>query len=118
VLGIGAGVGMGVTERTREFAVMRVMGAGTGVVFATVMGEGLILGLASAGTAAVASVPLSVVVARVAGIGADGSTWGMLPSVGSIAIWLLIVLAAAALASLHPARAATRANLRLALDYR
>ena len=87
ILGLASAMTTGVLERTREFAVMRAIGASSTAILRTVIGEGCFVGLLS--VAAAAAIPL----------------------------WLIIVLVGAAAASAYPAWTAFKLTIREALAY-
>jgi putative ABC transport system permease protein len=82
-----------------------------------VLAEGLLIGVMSVGFAAVASVPLTWIAARVVGAASLGPARGTIMSAYSIPLWLAVVLAGATAASLGPVRKALRVAVREALAY-
>jgi putative ABC transport system permease protein len=117
LLGLGSTLGTSVLERAREFGVMRAIGAGDRSIRAVVLAEGLLIGIMSVGLAAVASVPLTFVAARVVGAASLGSARETIVSAYSIPLWLAVVLTGATVASLGPVRKALRVAVREALAY-
>jgi putative ABC transport system permease protein len=117
LLGLGSTLGASVLERVREFGVMRAIGAGDGSIRAVVLAEGLMIGVSSAGLAAAASVPLTLVAARVVGAASLGPARNAIASAYAVPLWLAAVMAGAALVSLIPARQALRLSVREALAY-
>jgi putative ABC transport system permease protein len=115
-LGLASAMATGVLERTREFAVMRAIGAPSSAILRVVVGEGVVAGTLSVAAAALLSVPLSVAVARVVGTGSLGPALGVV-SAGAIPLWLAIVLAGAVVASAYPAWTASKLTIREALAY-
>jgi putative ABC transport system permease protein len=115
-LGLASAMATGVLERTREFAVMRAIGARSATILRIVIGEGVFAGTLSVAAAALLSVPLTVAVARVVGTGSLGPAPGVV-SAGAIPLWLGIVLAGAAAASAYPAWKASKLTIREALAY-
>ena len=59
IMGLGSAMTIGVLERTREFAVMRVIGASAWTIRRTVVGEAVLVGALSAGISLVLSMPIS-----------------------------------------------------------
>ena len=117
VLGLASATATSVLERTREFAVLRAIGARNGSILRTVMGECLFIAALSVLVASVLSVPFTMWIATLIGAASLGPAMGVVPSATAIPLWLAIALASAALASGYPARRATRMTIRDALDY-
>jgi putative ABC transport system permease protein len=117
VLGLASAMATSVLERTREFAVLRAIGAGKGSILRTVIGEGLFIAALSVLAASVLSVPFTMWIATLIGTATLGPAMGVVLSATAIPLWLAIALASAALASGYPARRATRMTIRDALDY-
>lgn len=116
-LGLSTAMSISVLERTREFGIMRVLGATPGMVRRIVVTEGLVLGAMSWLLAIVLSLPLSAAVGTLVG---SISFFLPLPLVVSplgVSIWLLIAVIGAAAASAAPARGASRLTVREALAY-
>lgn len=108
---------LNVLERRREIGVLRAIGAASKVVAGLFVGEGLILGWLSW----IIALPLSVPAGRVM-TDALGSTLGGLSLVyrydpAGALYWLVIVSFLSILASLLPARGATRVSVRESLAY-
>jgi putative ABC transport system permease protein len=117
VLGLASAMATSVLERTREFAVLRAIGAGNGSILRTVIGEGLFMAALSVLVASVLSVPFTIWIATLIGTASLGPAMGVVLSATAIPLWLAIALASAALASGYPARRAARMTIRDALDY-
>lgn len=115
-LGLASTMTTGVLERTREFAVMRAIGASNAAIFRTVIGEAVFVGTLSVAAAAALSAPLTTAVAKVVGTSLLGPALGVI-SAGAIPIWLIIVLLGAAAASAFPAWTASKFTIREALVY-
>jgi putative ABC transport system permease protein len=108
---------LNVLERRREIGVLRAIGAGSKTVAGLFVGEGLTLGWLSW----IIALPLSVPAGRVM-TEALGSTLGGLSLVykydpAGALYWLVIVSFLSILASLLPARGATRISVRESLAY-
>jgi putative ABC transport system permease protein len=112
ILGLGSAATIGVLERAREFAVMRAIGARTGMIQRTVVGEALLVATVSVGVALALSAPLTIVVGSMIGTTSLGPDLGSAVSPEPLALWLLIVLPAAAVASAYPARKASQFTVR------
>ncbi len=115
-LGLASAMATGILERTREFAVMRAIGAGRAAILRTVIGEGVFVATLSAAAAALLSAPLAVAVARVVGTSSLGPALGVV-SGSAIPLWLAIVLVGAVAASAYPAWTASKLTIREALAY-
>jgi putative ABC transport system permease protein len=116
-IGLMGALSIAVVERTRELGVLRAIGATTPDLLRMLILEGVAQGLISW----VAAVPLSFVLGRrVAALMGQAlfkvdldyqyNAWAVL-------IWLAAVLLIAVLASLLPARSATRVSVRASLAY-
>ena len=116
LFGLGAAMATGVLERTREFAVMRAIGASNRAILGTVVGEGAFVGILSVAAALPLSAPLTVAVARVVGTGSLGPALGVV-SAAALPVWLAITLVGAAAASAFPAWQASKLTVREALSY-
>ncbi|MEI7771220.1 MAG: FtsX-like permease family protein [Chloroflexales bacterium] len=116
-VGLAGTMSMNIVERTREIGVLRAIGASDQDIQWIIVAEGLLIGLLSWALATLAALPISWALG--AGIG-----WAFLKnplpqaySLGSAAIWLGLVLALAAIASLLPAWSAARLTVREVLAY-
>jgi putative ABC transport system permease protein len=114
LLGLASALSVATAERTREFGVMRALGASRGVALRVVLAEGGVIGVASWLLAVTLSLPLSAVVGRVL---ASISAQDLAPRLGAPAIGLLLLalLAGAIVASLGPALRASRWSVRQSL---
>jgi len=106
-----------VVERTKEIGVLRAIGARSRTIMAMFMLEGVLIGLLSWAIAVVISLIASPPLA-----GAMGQTIFKMPldyryNWQAVAMWLLIVLLLSTLASIIPARHATRISVRDSLAY-
>jgi putative ABC transport system permease protein len=117
VMGLGSAMSISVLERTREFAVMRVIGARARTIRRGVIGEAVFIGILSACIALLLSVPLTVVVVRIVGSASLGPAIGTVLSAAAMPLWLVIVVASAAVASIYPAWKASKLQIREALSY-
>ena len=115
IFGLGSAIGSGVLERTREFAVMRSIGASSRAVAAIVVVEGLLYGAVSAVAALLLSIPLTLMLDRFIGMQAFLVPLPFVLPPAVVATCTAVGLAAAALASLAAARAAARLTIRDAL---
>lgn len=116
-IGLASGLSSSVLERTREFGVMHAIGAPPGAVRRIVTAEGLLTGAVGL----LVGVPVAVIVA----VGLDLMIGGMLGgdplplrfSWPAAAAWVAVVLVGAVLATLPPARRASRLTVGQALVY-
>lgn len=116
-LGLTGTMSMNVLERTREIGVLRSIGAESGAISQMVVVEGLLIGLMSWALAIPLAIPLTHLLDN--GLGSALMTLPltyMLSNDGILA-WLVIVLVLSAIASLLPARSATRLTVRDVLAY-
>ena len=117
VLGLSSAVGTRVLARTRELGVMRALGASDGCIRHSVLLEGVFIALLSVVVAAVLSVPLTAGLVSVVGPATLGTPGANAVSAVAVPLWLAVVLAAGAAASVAPARRALRITVREALIY-
>jgi putative ABC transport system permease protein len=117
LIGLGSTMSTNVIERTREFGVMKAIGASDSTIRRLVVFEGVFIAAVSCVVAAIPAVALTW--AMGAGL---GNLFLSTPipfevSVQGIAIWILAVILGAALATLAPASQAARLTVREALAY-
>lgn len=106
-----------VSERLREFAVMRTLGAKNITIFSLVINESLLMALCSYLLALPVAILFSwIIVGTLARISEQPLTVAV--SVDGLWLWLCIVLAGAFFSGLIPALHAMRFNLREALIYK
>jgi putative ABC transport system permease protein len=117
VMGLGSAMTISVLERTREFAVMRVIGASTGTIRRAVVGEAVLVGTLSAIIALVISAPLTLFVDWIVGTASFGPELGASLSAAAMPLWLAIVIIGAAAASAYPAWKASELTIREAIDF-
>jgi putative ABC transport system permease protein len=114
LLGLASAQSVAAAERTREFGVMRALGASRGLVLRVVLAEGVVIGGASWALAVALSLPLSAVVGRVL---ASISAQDLSPRLAgpTVAALLAALLAGAVVASLGPALRASGRPVRESL---
>jgi putative ABC transport system permease protein len=117
VMGLGSAMSIGVLERTREFAVMRVIGASAWTIRRTVVGEAVLVGALSAGISLVLSVPLTIFVEWIVGTASFGPALGTSFSAAAVPLWLAISVVGAVTASAYPSWRASRLTIREALGF-
>jgi len=116
-LGLASAMSTSVIERTREFGVMRAIGATSRVVLRNVLSEGVFTGLLSWLIAIPLSIPLSTQVGNLVGSLSFRVPLPLSLSPVALGIWLAVVLAGAAAASAFPAQRAARLTVRETLAY-
>ena len=114
LVGLAATIGIGVATRTREIGMMKAVGATDRRIFALIIGEALLVGVASWIASALLALPLTAVIDRfLNSLGFLSAQWVISPA--ALAIWLAAVLLGSAAAALMPARRAARLTVREAL---
>lgn len=108
---------IGVIERTKEIGVLRAIGARSPIILGMFVMEGIFQG----GLSWLISIPVSYLaspsVASALGHAMFGATLDYQYNWGAVFIWLGIIILVSALASLLPARGATRVSVRDSLAY-
>jgi putative ABC transport system permease protein len=116
-IGLMGSLSIGVVERTREIGVMRAIGARSRTIMGMFVMEGILQGLLSW----LLAVPLSFVVARwlanALGQVMFDANLDYHYNFSAVLIWLVIILIISTLASILPARNATRISVRDSLAY-
>jgi len=108
---------MNVLERTREIGVMRAIGASNGAIRRIVVTEGVMVGLLSWLIALGLSFPLSYLICVGEGLALLKRPLDYVYNWEGVIIWLGLVIAISAVASLWPAINAGRLTVRDALAY-
>ncbi len=116
-LGLMSSMGTSVIERTREFGVMRAVGAKSRTVLRNVISEGIFISLMSWFIAVVVSIPPTLVVNNLIGGLFSGIPLTLIVSPMSLGVWLLIILVGSIAASAYPAWQASRLTIRETLAY-
>lgn len=116
-LGLTSTMSMNVLERVREFGVMRTIGAKSRAVLAIVVVEGLLIGALSWVLAALSSIPLTFLVAQIAGQVGLGASLSIVLSPLAIGVWLGVITLLAGIASSLPASNALSLTVREVLAY-
>jgi putative ABC transport system permease protein len=116
-IGLTGTMGMNVLERTREIGVMRSIGAVNGEIMRTVIVEGLVIGGISWLLGALLSFPITYLLSWIISSAIFQSQIAVHFTFTGFLIWLLVVLALSALASILPARNAARLTIREVLAY-
>lgn len=116
-LGLMSTMGTSVTERTREFGIMRTIGAKSGTVLRNVIFEGIFIGLMSWAIAVVLSLPLSVAIGNLVGNLSFRSPLPLVLSPMAVVIWLAVIVLGSIAASAYPAWKASQLTIRETLAY-
>jgi putative ABC transport system permease protein len=116
-LGLMGTMGMNVLERTREIGVMRAIGASDRAVTRLVLVEGMLIGVISWALAILLAIPISIALSNIVGLAFLTVPMQAAFSLDGYLIWLALVLSLSALASLLPARRASRLTVREVLAY-
>ncbi len=116
-MGLTGTMGMNVLERTREIGIMRAIGADDRAVMRTVIAEGVFIGMISFVLAIVLSIPFTYLLSTIVSLAVFQTPIDVVFTYSGYAIWLGLVLALSALASILPARNAARLTIREVLAY-
>jgi putative ABC transport system permease protein len=116
-IGLMGTMGMNVMERTREIGVMRAIGAVDLQVMQSVLVEGVVIGMISWCLAWLLSYPISYLLLMIISEAMISAPIPLAFTLEGVAIWLVVVLALSALASILPARNAARLTIREVLAY-
>lgn len=116
-LGLASTMTLNVIERTREVGVMRAIGASSRSIMQMVIVEGLFIGLLSWLLGALLAIPIGMGLAYVVGISFLQSPLKFVFSPDGFLLWLVLVVVISTLASVLPARTASRLTIREVLAY-
>ncbi len=108
---------IGVIERTKEIGVLRAVGARSRSILGIFVMEGLLQGLLSWSIAMPLSFIASPLLANALGNAMFGATLDYQYNWSAVVVWLGTVLIISILASMLPARSATRISVRDSLAY-
>jgi putative ABC transport system permease protein len=108
---------IGVIERTKEIGVLRAIGARSRTILGIFVMEGILQGMLSWVIAIPLSILVSPLVAHAMGKVMFGATLDYQYNGSAVIIWLAIVILISILASIMPARGATRISVRDSLAY-
>jgi putative ABC transport system permease protein len=114
-LGLGSTMGISVLERTREFGVMKAIGATPDRVLRMIVAEALSIGALSWGVAVVLSVPLTALVDWLVGTLGFLAPLPLVISPVPALLWLGLVGLVSLVATMLPARRASTLTVREAL---
>jgi putative ABC transport system permease protein len=116
-LGLMSSMGTSVIERTREFGVMRAIGAKAHTILRNVISEGLFIGFLSWFLAVVLSLPPSLIVDTLIGGMFSRVPLTLVLSPAALLTWFLVVTLGSIAASAYPAWQASRLTIRETLAY-
>ena len=116
-LGMMSSMGTSVIERTREFGVMRAIGAKSHTVLRNVISEGIFIGLMSWVIAIAVSLPLSFVIGYIVGSSSFFVPLSLIVSPLALVAWFLVIVLGSMAASAYPAWQASRLTIRETLAY-
>lgn len=116
-MGLTGTMGMNVLERTREIGIMRAIGADDRAVMRTVIAEGVVIGVISFALAILLSIPFTYMLSTIVSLAVFQTPIDVVFTYSGYAIWLALVLALSAVASILPARNAARLTIREVLAY-
>ena len=97
--------------------IKRAIGADDRAVMRTVIAEGVVIGMISFALAVVLSVPFTYLLSTIVSLAVFQSPIDIVFTYQGYAIWLALVLALSAVASILPARNAARLTIREVLAY-
>jgi putative ABC transport system permease protein len=116
-LGLAGTMSINVLERTREIGVMRAVGATGAAIRGIVIGEGALIGMLSWLVGLLLALPMSRFLSNAVGMAFLRQPLSYQFSILGAVVWLGAVLLLAAIASLWPARNASRLSVREVLAY-
>ncbi len=116
-IGLTGTVSMNVMERTREIGVLRTVGADDHTVATLVIVEGQVIGLISYVLAAAASFPITTLLSNIVTRAVFNAPAEPSLTPNGFLAWLAVMLVLATVASLLPARSASRLTIREVLAY-
>jgi putative ABC transport system permease protein len=116
-IGLAGTLGMNVMERTREIGVMRAIGAFNQIIMRLVIVEGLVIGMLSYALSMVLCLPISSLLSNVVSLAIFNAPAQLALTYKGFVIWLLLVVALSVVASMVPARNASRMTIREVLAY-
>ena len=117
LIGLGSTMSTNVIERTREFGVMKAIGASDSTIRRLVVFEGIFVAVVSCVVAVIPAIALTWVMGAGLGNLFLGTSIPLEVSALGIIVWILVVIVGAALATLAPASQAARLTVREALAY-
>ncbi len=116
-IGLAGSMSMNVIERTREIGIMRSIGAVDKKIMEMVIIEGTVIGSISWLLGAIASIPITYLLSNIISVTIFNSPIQVIFTWTGYTLWLMLVLALSAVASILPARNAARLTIREVLAY-
>jgi putative ABC transport system permease protein len=116
-IGLAGTMSLNVLERTREIGIIRAIGASDRSVMDLVMVEGLLIGMMSWVLGLLVALPVSSLMANAIILALFGATADFTFTPIGVFLWLVVVVILSVLASVGPARNATRLTIREVLAY-
>jgi len=116
-LGLMSSMGTSVIERTREFGVMRAIGAKSSIILRNIISEGVFIGLMSWAISLPLSLPLTFGIDYLIGMMSFRSPLPLIISPVGLAVWVTLILVGSIAASTYPAQQASRLTVRETLAY-
>ncbi|WP_426105989.1 ABC transporter permease [Massilia sp. TSP1-1-2] len=116
-VGLGSAMSSSVSERSREFGIMRCIGARSGVVLRNIVCEGVFIALLSLPLAILLALPISAAIGTFLGEMLFGVAFPLALSAKAVLIWIGLVLAGAVIASAVPAWKASRFTIQQSLSH-
>lgn len=116
-LGLMSSMSTSVIERTREFGIMRAIGARSRIILRNIISEGVFIGLLSWLIAVPLSLPLTWGLGYLVGMMSFRAALPLILSPWAVFGWLILVIAGSIGASAYPARQASRLTVRETLAY-
>jgi putative ABC transport system permease protein len=116
-MGLTGTMGMNVLERTREIGIMRAIGAADREVMRMVIVEGVLIGGISWILGIFLAIPITYLLSLIVSLAVFETPIAVVFTPAGYLIWLGVVLALSALASIVPARNAARLTIREVLAY-
>jgi len=116
-MGLTGTMSMNVLERTREIGIMRAIGAVDSAIMRTVIAEGMVIGVISFALAILFSIPFTYLLSTIVSLAVFETPIDVIFTFTGYGIWLGLVLVLSALASILPARNASRLTIREVLAY-
>jgi len=116
-IGLMGALSISVVERTKEIGVLRAVGARSGTIMGMFVMEGMLQGLFSWAVAVPSSLVAGQSMAQTLGQVMFSANLDYAYNFAAVLIWLVVVVLISILASILPARSATRISVRDSLAY-
>ena len=116
-IGLAGTMSMNVMERIREIGILRAIGAVDSAVMSSVLVEGVFIGFISWLLGIAVCVPISYGLLTMVSLAITNSVMPMVFSATGFWLWFLVIIGLSAIASIIPARNASRLTIREVLAY-